>query len=39
VKATFLRLGNWSPIGTLGMVLHAQRIANSELLTAGNPTV
>lgn len=39
VKATLLRLGNWSPDGTLGVACYAQRIANSELLTAGNPTV
>jgi hypothetical protein len=39
LKATFPRLGNWSPAGTLDLVLLVQRIANSELLTAGNPTV
>jgi len=39
VKATFLRLGNRSPHGTLVVACGGQRIANSELLTAGNPTV
>ena len=39
MKATFLRLGNRSPHGTLILACEGQRIANSELLTAGNPTV
>jgi hypothetical protein len=39
MKATFLRLGNWSPYGTLVAACSGQRIANSELLTMGNPTV
>jgi hypothetical protein len=39
MKATVLRLGNWSPLGTLVGACVGQRIANSELLTAGNPTV
>lgn len=39
VEATFLRLGNRSPHGTLATACRRQRIANSELLTAGNPTV
>lgn len=39
VKATFLRRGNPSPHGTLVAACGGQKIANSELLTAGNPTV
>ena len=39
VKATFLRSGNRPPLGTLVAFRSGQRIANSELLTAGNPTV
>jgi hypothetical protein len=39
VKATCLRSGNRSPLGTLVAACRGQRIANSELLTAGNPTV
>lgn len=39
VKATFLRQGNLSPHGTLVAACCGQKIANSELLTAGNPTV
>jgi hypothetical protein len=39
VKATFLRSGNRPPLGTPVAACRGQRIANSELLTAGNPTV
>jgi len=39
VKATHPRRGNLPPLGTTHSFGGASKIANSELLTAGNPTV